>query len=214
MDTALDQRLMRRAIALARTRLGATWPNPTVGCVIAKGETVLAEAVTGPGGPDSAARRLHAEEQALTLVGEAARGASAYITLEPCGQRSSGRPSCSERLVAAGVARVLIACEDPSHLAAGLGLARLKVAGLDAEVGLLADEAAGLYTGYRRRLETGRPLVQAADDGSGFDAEFAPAPDEDPAEALRRLGAAGYTRLWVRRGAALAARLRAQGLLD
>lgn len=124
---------MRRAIAVALTNLGRTDPNPVVGCVIVKDGVVLAEAATASGG------RPHAEEQAL--VGIDARGATAYVTLEPCGERSSGAASCSLRLVEAGVARVVIACEDPSPFASGQGRERLEAAGVTVETGLLADEA-------------------------------------------------------------------------
>jgi diaminohydroxyphosphoribosylaminopyrimidine deaminase/5-amino-6-(5-phosphoribosylamino)uracil reductase len=119
VSRAQDEGLMRRAIAAAAARLGRTSPNPVVGCVIARDGGVLAEAVTADGG------RPHAEEQALALLGEAARGAVAYITLEPCGERSNGAMSCSERLTEAGVARVLIAVDNPDPLSAGRGLARL-----------------------------------------------------------------------------------------
>jgi diaminohydroxyphosphoribosylaminopyrimidine deaminase/5-amino-6-(5-phosphoribosylamino)uracil reductase len=143
---------MQRAIALARPMVGRTGPNPAVGCVIVKDGTALAEAATAKGG------RPHAEEQALALAGERARGAVAYVTLEPCGARSSGAPSCAERLVAAGVTRVAIACEgDPSPHASGRGFERLRAAGVDVEIGLLAEEAAPLYAEYRRRLATGGP---------------------------------------------------------
>ena len=130
---------MRRAIALARTRLGATGDNPAVGCVIARGDVVLAEAATAPGG------RPHAEEQALALAGEAARAATAYVTMEPCGERSSGAVSCAERLIAAGVARVVFACGNAHPLSADRGPARLTTAGVIVEAGLLADEAKPLY---------------------------------------------------------------------
>ena len=140
-----DADAMRRAIGLARSHLGQTGDNPAVGCVIVRDGAVLGEAVTGLGG------RPHAEEQALDRAGEAARGATAYVTLEPCGERSSGAPSCGERLVAAGVARVIIACEDASVLAAGRGLQRLRDAGIITELGLLGDEAAALYGAYRPR---------------------------------------------------------------
>lgn len=133
---------MRRAIALARANHGSTAPNPSVGCVLVKGGLVLAEAATAPGG------RPHAEEQALAAAGEAARGATAYVTLEPCGERSSGTASCSARLVAAGVARVAIACEDPSPYASGRGTERLIAAGISVSTGLLADEAGPLYAGW------------------------------------------------------------------
>jgi diaminohydroxyphosphoribosylaminopyrimidine deaminase/5-amino-6-(5-phosphoribosylamino)uracil reductase len=214
MSAQVDHAHMRRAIALAMARQGTTWPNPVVGCVIARGGEVLAEAATGPGGTDSAALRLHAEEQALIEAGEAAKGATAYVTLEPCAQRSSARASCTERLIAAGIARVAIACGDPSPLAAGRGVARLRAAAVAVETEMLADEAAGPYAGYRRRLSTGRPLVEAADNGSGFDTQFRPLQGESLTQALQRFGESGYTRLWVERDGMLEHRLRGEGLLD
>jgi diaminohydroxyphosphoribosylaminopyrimidine deaminase/5-amino-6-(5-phosphoribosylamino)uracil reductase len=138
---------MRRAIALARTNLGRTGANPAVGCVIVADGQVVGQGVTGVGG------RPHAEEVALDQAGAAARGATAYVTLEPCAERSSGAASCSERLAAAGVARVVVACPDASVLAAGRGLARLQAAGVDTDLGLSADEAAALYTAYAPRSE-------------------------------------------------------------
>lgn len=141
--TTDDQTFMRRAIALARTNLGRTAENPAVGCVLVTGGEVVGEGVTGPGG------RPHAEEVALDRAGAAAAGATAYVTLEPCGGRSSGAASCSERLASAGVVRAVIACEDASPYAAGEGLARLRRSGIAVEVGLLGDEAAALYRKYR-----------------------------------------------------------------
>ena len=85
--------------------------------------------------------RPHAETQALDIAGEEARGATAYVTLEPCGARSSGGTSCSQLLVEAGVARVVVACDDPSPFAAGRGAERLRAAGIVVEMGLLAEEA-------------------------------------------------------------------------
>jgi diaminohydroxyphosphoribosylaminopyrimidine deaminase/5-amino-6-(5-phosphoribosylamino)uracil reductase len=134
---------MRRAIELARARVGRTAENPAVGCVLVKDGVVIAEAATAESG------RPHAEEQALAAAGAAAEGAVAYVTLEPCGARSSGAASCAERLARAGVARVVVACEDASKFAAGRGAERLRAAGVPVELGLLADEAAGLYAGYR-----------------------------------------------------------------
>ena len=134
---------MRRAIGLARKNVGLTADNPSVGCVIVRDGEVLGEATTAPGG------RPHAEEQALQIAGAATRGATAYVTLEPCGERSSGAPSCSELLVAAGVARVVVASSDSSPLACGRGVERLRRAGVFTELGVLADEAAALYVGYR-----------------------------------------------------------------
>lgn len=136
---------MRRAIELARARVGLTAENPSVGCVLVKDDEVLGEAATAPGG------RPHAEEQALAQAGDAARGATAYVTLEPCGARSSGAASCSALLAAAGVTRVVIACEDPSAFAAGQGTERLRDAGVEVAVGMLSDAAAPLYAAYRPR---------------------------------------------------------------
>ncbi len=137
-----DARHMRRAIALARGGVGATGDNPSVGCVIVRDGAVVGEGATSPGG------RPHAEEQAIDQAGEAARGATAYVTLEPCGERSTGAASCSERLAAAGLARVVVACQDPSPYASGRGAGRLRAAGVAVESGLLADEAAMLYADY------------------------------------------------------------------
>lgn len=140
-----DETWMRRAIALAVARVGRTGDNPAVGCVIVSDGVVVGEAATAPGG------RPHAEELALAQAGEAARGATAYVTLEPCGERSSGVASCGERLAAAGVARVVVAREDPSVLAAGRGLDHLRDAGVETTLGLLSGEAAALYGAYRPR---------------------------------------------------------------
>ncbi|MFN4042520.1 MAG: bifunctional diaminohydroxyphosphoribosylaminopyrimidine deaminase/5-amino-6-(5-phosphoribosylamino)uracil reductase RibD [Brevundimonas sp.] len=201
-----DQEAMRRAIDLARAHMGRTWPNPSVACVIVKDGEVVAEAATADGG------RPHAEEQAVPAAGDKARGATAYVTLEPCGARSSGRRSCAHFLVEAGVARVVVACVDPSPFASGRGVERLRQAGLEVETGLLSDEAAVLYEGYLHRLETGRPMVRLSSDGEGFDARFAASAKADLTTELKRLGEAGYTRLWTSPGD-LADALRAQGLL-
>jgi len=133
---------MRRAIALARAQVGRTGENPAVGCVIVRDGAVVGEGATADGG------RPHAEEVALAAAGDRARGAVAYVTLEPCGERSSGAASCSQRLVSAGVSRVVIARDDASTRASGQGPARLRAAGIAVETGLLADEAAGLYADY------------------------------------------------------------------
>lgn len=141
--TPPDPALMRRAIELARGNLGLTAPNPVVGCVIVRDDEVVGEGVTAPGG------RPHAEEVALDQAGDRARGATAYVTLEPCGERSAGHASCSLRLVQAGVSRVVIACDDASLLAAGRGLERLKAAKIAVESNFLNQEAAFLYADYQ-----------------------------------------------------------------
>ena len=204
--SAQDEAFMRRAIELARAEMGKTWPNPSVGCVIVKDGAVVSEAATAAGG------RPHAEEQAAPAAGEAARGATAYVTMEPCGARSSGRTSCSNYLMDAGVARVVVAAVDPSPFASGRGVERLRKAGLEVETGLLAADAAVLYEGYLHRVETGRPMVRLSDDGEGFDARFAASPKADLTTELKRLGEAGYTRVWVGPGE-LADALKDQGLL-
>jgi diaminohydroxyphosphoribosylaminopyrimidine deaminase/5-amino-6-(5-phosphoribosylamino)uracil reductase len=146
-----DQAFMRRAIALASARVGLTGDNPAVGCVIVLDGEIIGEAATAEGG------RPHAEEQALDAAGGRARGASVFVTLEPCGKRSAGHASCGQRLAAAGVARVTAACADPSAFAGGLGPQRLREAGIPYDLGLLHDEAAALYRDYRpaKPLERG-----------------------------------------------------------
>lgn len=198
---------MRRAIAAARVMLGRTWPNPVVGCVVAQGDEVVAEAATAPGG------RPHAEEQALALAGPRARGAAVYVSLEPCGQRTSGAASCSLRLADAGVARVLIAADNPDPLSAGRGVRRLREAGVPVETGVLAEEAEPLYRAFRHKLRTGVPLVEAAGSGEGFDGPFVPAAGEDLQAALQRFGREGYTRLWVPEGSEYALKLKSLGFL-
>lgn len=206
MEPISDTEAMRRAIALARSRMGYTWPNPAVGCVIVKGGAIIGEAATANGG------RPHAEEQAVPAAGEATRGATAYVTLEPCGARSSGRTSCASHLVEAGVSRVVVACLDPSPFASGRGIARLEAAGLSVETGLLAEEALSLCAGFVHRLQTGRPLLEVSALGEGYDGRFTAALGADHEAELLRLGEAGYTRLHVLPGA-LAEALREKRLL-
>lgn len=134
---------MRRAIALARPGVGRTGDNPSVGCVILGPGGIVGEGATAEGG------RPHAEELALAAAGEAARGATALVTLEPCARRSGEGIACTDRLIAAGVRRVVIACDDASVFAAGEGEARLRAAGIEVESGLLEAEALSLYDGYR-----------------------------------------------------------------
>ena len=202
-----DEGFMRRAIELAKARMGLTWPNPAVGCVIVKDGEIVAEAATADGG------RPHAEEQAVPEAGDKAQGATAYVTMEPCGARSSGRTSCSSFLLGTGVARVVMACLDPSPFASGRGTQKLRNAGLQVEWGLLESEAAVLYEGYLHRVETGRPMVRISADGEGFDARFAASAKADLETELTRLGEAGYTRLWTPPGP-LADALIEQGLLS
>ncbi|MFT4076702.1 MAG: bifunctional diaminohydroxyphosphoribosylaminopyrimidine deaminase/5-amino-6-(5-phosphoribosylamino)uracil reductase RibD [Asticcacaulis sp.] len=201
-----DIAFMQQALRLGLSQMGRTWPNPAVGCVIVREGAVIAEGATGDGG------RPHAEEIALDAAGDMAKGATAYVTLEPCGQRSNGGCSCSQRLVEAGVARVIYACEDPSPFASHIGVARMIAAGITVESGLLAGEADRLIapTAYYHR--TGRPLVQTGESGQGFDAEFVPQGDDLEAELIAWAGK-GYRHLSVEGGSDLASTLQALGLL-
>jgi diaminohydroxyphosphoribosylaminopyrimidine deaminase/5-amino-6-(5-phosphoribosylamino)uracil reductase len=143
---------MRSALALARRGLGSTWPNPSVGCVIVKDGRVVGRAVTAPGG------RPHAEPLALDLAGASARGATVYVTLEPCCHW--GRtPPCTDALISAGVARVVIATRDPDPRVDGAGIARLRAAGIVVNEGVLKHSADAIAAGFWSRIQSGRPLV-------------------------------------------------------
>ncbi|MFC7332187.1 bifunctional diaminohydroxyphosphoribosylaminopyrimidine deaminase/5-amino-6-(5-phosphoribosylamino)uracil reductase RibD [Rhodocista pekingensis] len=147
-----DRAHMRAALTLAARGLGRVRPNPSVGCVLVREGRVVGRGVTGAGG------RPHGETEALRQAGELARGATAYVSLEPCNHH--GRtPPCTEALMAAGVARVVVACEDPDPRVSGGGLARLRAAGLDVASGLLEAEAQELNAGFFLRIREGRPLV-------------------------------------------------------
>ncbi len=150
--SAEDIAHMRAALALARRGQGATWPNPSVGCVVVKDNRVVGRGVTATGG------RPHAEPQALQMAGDKARGATAYVTLEPCCHW--GRtPPCTDALIAAGIARVVVAAQDPDKRVDSQGIAKLRAAGIRTEVGLLETEAHAILAGFFQRIGTGRPLV-------------------------------------------------------
>ena len=147
---------MRTALALARRGLGNVWPNPAVGCVLVRsgkgGGHVVGRGWTQPGG------RPHAETEALARAGDAARGATAYVSLEPCNHH--GRtPPCSDALVAAGIARAVVAHEDPDPRVSGGGIATLRAAGIAVQVGALGEAAAALNAGFLLRVREGRPFV-------------------------------------------------------
>ena len=153
MNAALELRHMARALALAERGLWTTDPNPRVGCVIADGERVIAEGWhERAGGP-------HAEAMALAAAGGEARGATAYVTLEPCCHH--GRtPPCADALIAAGVRRVHYALRDPNPRVSGGGIAKLEAAGIEVAGGLLAEEARALNPGFLSRMERHRPWVR------------------------------------------------------
>lgn len=151
--TASDQAFMARALELARKGLYSTHPNPRVGCVIVRDGQVVGE------GWHARAGEPHAEVHALRQAGERARGATAYVTLEPCSHH--GRtPPCADALVNAGVARVVAAMQDPNPQVAGRGLLRLMDAGIAVQSGVLESEARALNAGFIKRMETGLPLVR------------------------------------------------------
>ena len=151
-DRPFDLRAMRAALALARRGLGTVWPNPAVGCVIVDRGRVVGRGWTQPGG------RPHGETEALGRAGEAARGATAYVSLEPCCHW--GRtPPCTDALIAAGIRRVVVALEDPDPRVAGAGVRQLHAAGLEVETGLCEAEAAEINAGFFCRLRNRRPLV-------------------------------------------------------
>src|SRR6185436_2710970 len=151
-DPVQDQRFMRLALALGRRGLGHTWPNPAVGAVIVKNGVILGRGWTQAGG------RPHAETEALKRAGRAARGATLYVTLEPCSHQGK-TPPCADAIIRAGIARVVSALEDPNPEVAGKGHAKLRDSGIAVEVGLGADEAAHQHAGHIRRMREGRPQV-------------------------------------------------------
>jgi diaminohydroxyphosphoribosylaminopyrimidine deaminase / 5-amino-6-(5-phosphoribosylamino)uracil reductase len=143
---------MRSAIALARRGLGTVAPNPAVGCVIVNNGTVVGRGWTQPGG------RPHGETEALRRAGDAASGATAYVSLEPCNHWGK-TPPCTEALLEARIGRVVVACEDPDPRVSGSGIRRLREAGVQVDIGLCADEATELNEGFFHRIRDGRPLV-------------------------------------------------------
>lgn len=151
--TALDSQMMARALRLAERGRYTTMPNPQVGCVLAQGETVVAEGFhVRAGGP-------HAEVNALAGAGDHARGATAYVTLEPCSHEGRTGP-CSQALVKAGVTRVVYAMEDPNPKVGGRGLEMLRAAGVEIDGPLMEDEARALNPGFIKRMERGMPFVR------------------------------------------------------
>lgn len=151
--TAADHAWMARALRLARRGLYTTDPNPRVGCVLVRGNDLIGQ------GWHRRAGEPHAEINALAAAGDAARGATAYVTLEPCAHH--GRtPPCADALVAAGVSRVVAAVEDPNPAVAGGGLARLSDAGVATAAGVLAEEANAINAGFLRRMREGMPWVR------------------------------------------------------
>jgi diaminohydroxyphosphoribosylaminopyrimidine deaminase / 5-amino-6-(5-phosphoribosylamino)uracil reductase len=149
---AADWRFMQLALALGRRGLGRTHPNPAVGAVVVRDGVIVGRGWTQPGG------RPHAEPVALAQAGEAARGATLYVTLEPCSHVGKS-PPCADAVIAAGIERVVSAIEDPNLEVAGQGHARLRAAGIAVDIGLGAAEAARDHAGHFRRVRDKRPHV-------------------------------------------------------
>ncbi|MCE0506853.1 bifunctional diaminohydroxyphosphoribosylaminopyrimidine deaminase/5-amino-6-(5-phosphoribosylamino)uracil reductase RibD [Roseivivax sp. GX 12232] len=143
---------MAHALSLGRRGMGQTWPNPAVGCVIVQGARVVGRGWTQPGG------RPHAETEALAQAGEAARGATAYVTLEPCAHHGA-TPPCAEALIEAGVARVVAPFSDSDPRVSGRGFEMLRAAGIAVTTGVGAELAERDHAGFLHRLQTGRPQV-------------------------------------------------------
>jgi diaminohydroxyphosphoribosylaminopyrimidine deaminase / 5-amino-6-(5-phosphoribosylamino)uracil reductase len=162
---AADRRYMQLALALGRRGQGRTWPNPAVGAVVVKDGVIVGRGWTQSGG------RPHAEPEALRRAGEAARGATLYVTLEPCSHFGKS-PPCVDAVIASGISRVVSAIEDPNPEVAGQGHAKLRAAGITIDVGLCAAEAAHDHAGHFRRIRDRRPhvilkLAVSADDKIG-----------------------------------------------
>jgi len=151
--SAADHAHMARALRLAELGLYTTQPNPRVGCVIARGEEVVGD------GWHQRAGEPHAEVFALRAAGERARGATAYVTLEQCAHFGK-TPPCADALIAAGVARVVVASEDPFHKVDGRGVHKLRADGIAVEIGLMRDAARDLNRGFFSRIERKRPWVR------------------------------------------------------
>jgi diaminohydroxyphosphoribosylaminopyrimidine deaminase/5-amino-6-(5-phosphoribosylamino)uracil reductase len=149
----IDERHMRLALALAERGLFTTQPNPRVGCVVARGETIVGE------GWHERAGEPHAEVQALRAAGENAKGATAYVTLEPCAHH--GRtPPCADALIEAGISRVVAAIRDPNPLVSDAGFAKLRDAGIEVATGLCEAQARAINEGFFSRMERGLPWVR------------------------------------------------------
>jgi diaminohydroxyphosphoribosylaminopyrimidine deaminase / 5-amino-6-(5-phosphoribosylamino)uracil reductase len=148
----IDRRFMQLALTLGRRGLGRTWPNPAVGAVVVKDGIIVGRGWTQPGG------RPHAEPEALRRASDAARGATLYVTLEPCSHFGKS-PPCADAVIAAGISRVVAAIEDPNPEVAGNGFAKLRSAGIAVDVGLFAAEAAHDHAGHITRIRDKRPHV-------------------------------------------------------
>jgi diaminohydroxyphosphoribosylaminopyrimidine deaminase / 5-amino-6-(5-phosphoribosylamino)uracil reductase len=206
IDPAIDARFMALALALGRRGLGNTWPNPAVGAVIVRNEpygpVVVGRGWTQPGG------RPHAEVEALRRAGAAARGATIYTTLEPCSHFGQ-TPPCADAIIAAGIARVVSALDDPNPEIAGEGYRRLRAQGIAVVTGIGAEEARRVHAGHMRRMREGRPhvmlkLAVSADGKAGLAGRRPAAITGEPARERVHRWRALYDAILIGIGTALA----------
>ena len=148
----MHHRYMQAALQLARRNLGQTWPNPSVGAVLVKGGQIIGEGFTARGG------RPHAETQALQQAGSNAKGATLYVTLEPCSHHGK-TPPCTDAIIVAGIGEVVIACTDPNPLVAGQGIRNLQQAGIKVIMDIGKDEAMEINRGFFSIIEKKRPFI-------------------------------------------------------
>jgi len=207
---------MARALQLAARGLTTTTPNPRVGCVLVRDGVVVGE------GFHQRAGEAHAEVHALAAAGDKARGATAYVTLEPCSHH--GRtPPCADALIKAGVSRVVTAMQDPNPDVAGRGLARLEAAGIETQGGVLAADAEALNAGFLKRMRNGQPWLTLSqtdrDRLQNAGAQLKEIPDSDDGRldltaVIHWLGEQSYNEIWTEAGATLAASLLDGGWVD
>lgn len=203
-----DIAFMTRALELARSGLGLTQPNPSVGCVLVRDDVIISEGRTQAGG------RPHGEAMALAMAGPKAAGSHAFVTLEPCAHESARGPACSTSLIDAGVGAVTISVLDPDPRTRGMGATRLQAAGISVRVGLMDAEGQAQIAGFEKRLRTGLPWVHVGTDDGTFDAVLIEVPQADLSAHLALLGTQGVMRLCLVAGSPAATRALALNLVD
>ena len=203
-----DIGFMSRALELARSGLGHTAPNPSVGCVLVQDGIIVGEGRTQAGG------RPHGEAVALAMAGPKTSGAHAFVTLEPCAHESSRGPACSTALVELGIGGVTISVLDPDPRTRGLGVTRLESAGLVVRLGLLAEQGQQQIAGFEKRLRTGLPWVHVGKDDGTFDAVIDSLPTVDLATYLAEAGVKGLMRLCLTPESPAADQAAALNLVD
>lgn len=203
-----DMAFMARALELARSGLGQTQPNPSVGCVLVRNGVIIGEGRTQAGG------RPHGEAMALAMAGPSAAGSHAYVTLEPCAHESLRGPACSSSLIQAGVSCATISVLDPDQRTRGIGMARLEAAGIVVHLGLLAEQGQQQIAGFEKRLRTGLPWVHVGRDDGTFDAVLDSIPQVELTAFLAEAGKQGVMRLCMPMGSAIGTLAAELNLVD